>query len=173
MILVFSVSTASGGESVTMEDLFGIPVTRWIFEGSNGVNQYKFEWEYPKSAQSIDAEYGYYFNFQFPNIVDYTYATPITFQNGKVLVTEISRKGTFSIKKNVVTIDFTEATHRIPDTFGKLAEAKKERLTIVVEVETDGRTQLQMKQISGENIFEKNDKYKKIKFVASILPELR
>ena len=170
IVLIFSLSTVNGGEPVKIEDLFGIPVTSWVFEGSDGINQYQFECEYPQSIQSIKADYGYYFNFQPPNIVEYTFATPIAFQNGDVLITKVYRKGAFNIKNNILTINFSEVIHRIPDTYGKLGEALPEKLSITMKVETDGRTELYVKQISGKNIFEKNDKYKKLKFVASILP---
>jgi len=170
IVLIFSLSAVNGGESVKIEDLFGIPITSWVFEGSDGINQYQFEWEYPKSVQSINADYGYYFSFQHPNIVEYTFATPITFQNGDVLITKVYRKGAFKIKNNNLTINFSEVIHRIPDTYGKLGEALPEKITITMEVVTDGRTELYLKQISGKNIFEKNDKYKRLKFVASILP---
>ena len=171
--LIFILSALNGGESVKPEELFGIPVTSWIFEGSDGINHYKFENEYPKSRQAIEADYGYYFNFQYPNIVIYTLATPITLQNGNILSAKLCRKGTFDIKGNIVTINFTEAIHRIPDTYGKLGDAMAENVIITVEAETDGRTELFIKQISGENIFTENDKYKKIKFAASILPALQ
>ena len=72
IVLILILSTLDGGESVKIEDLFGIPVTSWIFEGSDGINQYQFENEYPKSVQSTNANYGYYFRFQYPNIVEYT-----------------------------------------------------------------------------------------------------
>ena len=172
-LVIFLNTGVNGCEPVNIEDLFGIPVTRWIFEGSDGINQYQFKNEYPKSAQFINADYGYYFNFQFPNIIEYTFATPITFQNGNILITEILRKGTFDIEENIVTINFTEIIYRIPDTFGKLSELILDYLMITMEVETDGRTELYVKQISGKNIFVENDKHKKIKFVASILPTLQ
>ncbi|MCL2682184.1 MAG: hypothetical protein FWE63_01705 [Bacteroidales bacterium] len=154
-------------------DLFGIPVTRWVFEGADGINQYQFEHGYPLPAQSITADYGYYFNFEYPNNAYYTYATPITFQNGDFLYTKVFRKGTFELEGDILTIHFTEVTHQIPNTFGKLGEPMQESLTITMKVETDGRTELFLKQISGENIFEENDKNKKIKFVASIKEVLR
>ena len=160
-------------DELTENDLYGISVTRWVFEGADGINQYQFEWCYPCPDQNIKADYGYYFGFSYPNNVGYSYFTPITFQNGDVLWAKIIRKGTFEIKGNVLTINFTEATHRIPDTFGKLAEPIHENLTVIMEVETDGRTELHLKQTAGENIFEENDKNKKIKFVASILELLQ
>ena len=171
--LMLVLSALYGGDFLKIEDLFGIPVTSWVFEGSNGTNQYHSENEYPKSVQSINADYGYYFNFQYPNIVEYTFATPIALQNGDILGTELYRKGTFEIRENNITINFTDVIRRIPDTFGKLGDAKADPVKITVEAETDGRTELYIKQISGENIFTENDKYKKIKFVASILPVLQ
>ena len=163
IVLILTISALYGAESVKIEDLFGIPVTRWVFEGSDGINQY----------QSENAEYGYYFNFQHPNIVEYTFATPITFQNGDLLCTKLHRKGTFEIRENNLIINFAEVIHRIPDTFGKLGDITADYVKITVEAETEGRTELYIKQISGENIFTENDKYKKIKFRASILPVLQ
>ena len=173
IVLIFTISALNGGESLNIEDLFGIPITIWIFEGSNGINQYQFENEYPKSLQLIKADYGYYFSFQYPNIVEFTFATPITYQNGDFLSTKVYRKGTFDINENYVTLNFETVINRIPDTFGKLSEATNEFVKITVEIETDGRTELYIKQISGENVFAENDKNQKIKFIASILPVLQ
>ena len=164
---VNNVSIMKKANELKEDDLYGISVTRWVFQGTDGVNQHQFG-GYRLPAQST-ADYGYYFSFQFPNKVGYTHATPITFQNGDFLHTKVFRDGVFELKGNILTINFKEVTHRIPDTFGKLDEPIQESLTITMEVETDGRTVLFLKQISGENIFEENDKNKKIKFVASIL----
>ena len=143
LFLLFFFVTANGDDLMENNKLFGIPVTTWVFEGHN---------------------YSYNLGFEYPNNVTFIIFTQeierISYNIG------IIRRGVFNIENNILTVNFIESQRNVLNTHG---EWHPDFVTVTMEIETDGRTYLNINQINGENIFI-NDINKNVEFRASIMP---
>ena len=169
-LFIFTLKGQNGNNMVNRESLFGTFTTTWVFEGSNGVNQAEFKIVRSPilGPSSLTVDYCYYFSFTYPNNVVYTCIKPDSSEH-RNFNNRIYRKGTFDIKENILTINFTDIMHGIEH-----SQIWIQEITIVtMEVESDGRTELYIRQISGKNIFEENDSGKKLKFVASVFEQYK
>ena len=128
------------------------------------------------AAWAAEKEWGSYdLGFGYPNRVTLAIWTPDTLvwaSNNRVVYSmHVVRRGSFEIQDNNLILNFTESLHDVRNTFDVewLLEAKN----VILEVKTIERGEkLIVRQISGENIFEKSRENEILEFQYIPMPPI-